>query len=79
MSSSSKVLSIKPKINKKAASPVRGPFGQKYNPDGSIYQDYPRIGWRVHSCYDQKCQIPCSERACTSRSVQREAGSDTFR
>ena len=44
MSSSSKVLSIKPKINKKAAIPVRGPFGQRYNPDDSIYQDYPRIG-----------------------------------
>jgi len=41
-SSSSKVC--KKLINKKTATPVRGPFGQRYDPEtGSVYRDFPRI------------------------------------
>jgi hypothetical protein len=44
MSSSSQAPSKKP-INKKTATPVRGPFGQRYDPEsGSVYREhYPRI------------------------------------
>jgi hypothetical protein len=41
-SSSSKVC--KKLINKKTATPVRGPFGQRHDPEtGSVYRDFPRI------------------------------------
>lgn len=42
MSSSSTVPS-KELVNKKNSVPDRGPFGQMYNPDGSVYRDYPCI------------------------------------
>jgi hypothetical protein len=42
MSSSSQVSSKK-HINKKNATPVRGPFGLRYSPDGSVHRDNPRI------------------------------------
>ena len=43
MSSSSSKVSKKP-INKKMATPVRGPFGQRYDPEtGSVHRDFPRI------------------------------------
>jgi hypothetical protein len=42
-SSSSSKVSKKP-INKKTATPIRGPFGQRYDPEtGSVYRDFPRI------------------------------------
>jgi hypothetical protein len=42
-SSSSSKVSKKP-VNKKTATPIRGPFGQRYDPEtGSLYRDFPRI------------------------------------
>jgi hypothetical protein len=40
--SSSSTVSKKP-INKKATTPVRGRPGLRYNSDGSVHRDFPRI------------------------------------